>query len=193
MGRRDHPHETVGTGMDERLFQYLAAVPVLGVIAQWLAWRVKLPSILVLLVFGIVLGRIVNIDHLLVAGTPEDSAGASRLLFPFVSLSVAVILFEGGLSLRFRELKEAGSGVVRLVMFGSIVSWALTSVLAWWILEFDYRLAVLLGAILVVTGPTVVQPLLRHIRPTRRVAAILKWEGIVIDPIGAMLAVLVFE
>lgn len=178
--------------MDEHLFQYLAAVPVLGVVAQWLAWRIKLPSILVLLFFGILLGRLVKIDDLIV-GDSADPAAASRLLFPFVSLSVAVIMFEGGLSLRLRELRDSGRAVLHMVTLGAVVSWALTALLAWSILGLDHRLAILIGAILVVTGPTVVQPLLRHIRPTRRVAALVKWEGIVIDPIGAMLAVLVFE
>lgn len=179
--------------MDERLFQYLAAVPVLGVFAQWLAWRIKLPSILVLLLFGIILGRIVKIDDLLVPTSEASSTEASRLLFPFVSLSVAVIMFEGGLSLRLRELRDSGRAVLHMVTIGAVVSWILTALIAWLILGLDHRLAILLGAILVVTGPTVVQPLLRHIRPTRRVAALVKWEGIVIDPVGAMLAVLVFE
>ena len=184
--------------MDERIFYYLAGVPVLGVAAQWLAWRLRLPSILLLLLFGILLGRFVNIDNLLVEafataeGVPASGA-ADRLLFPIVSLAVAVILFEGGLTLRFAEIKQSAGTIFRLVTLGALVSWGAAALLASYVLGWDYRLAILFGAILVVTGPTVVIPLLRHIRPNRRVGSVLKWEGIVIDPIGAMLAVLVFE
>jgi NhaP-type Na+/H+ or K+/H+ antiporter len=183
---------------DEQLFFcYLAGVPLLGVIAQWLAWRLRLPSILLLLLFGILLGQLFTNPDLLLARLIEDSDNETigpKLLFPFVSLSVAVILFEGGLSLRLNELKTAGRAVFRLVTLGALISWFLTTLFAVFLLDdFDVRLAALLGAVLVVTGPTVVAPLLRHIRPVQSVASIVKWEGIVIDPIGAVLAVLVFE
>jgi NhaP-type Na+/H+ or K+/H+ antiporter len=108
-------------------------------------------------------------------------------------LAVAVILFEGGLSLSFQELKLGGKVVFRLVTLGAAVAWVLTSLSAWWAFNISAGIAVLVGAILVVTGPTVVGPLLRYVRPLRRVGSIAKWEGIVIDPIGALLAVLVFE
>ncbi|WP_153557075.1 cation:proton antiporter [Roseimaritima sediminicola] len=184
------------------LLSYLALVPALGILAQWLAWRTRLPSILLLLLFGIALGQFINPDQLL-----EDLTGAAKLesltgeasqvgpalLFPLVSLSVAVILFEGGLSLQLRELGEAGSPTFRLVTVGTLITLGLTAMAAHWILEFPWRLSLLLGAILTVTGPTVIGPLLRQIRPSRRVASTLKWEGIVIDPVGAVLAVLVFE
>ena len=111
--------------MDEHLFFiYLAGVPVLGVLAQWLAWRMRLPSILLLLAFGIALGQFTNPDEILAELTGDESV-AAKLLFPIVSLSVAVILFEGGLSLRFSELKSAGAGVLRLVTIGALVSWDL--------------------------------------------------------------------
>ncbi len=170
---------------------------MLGIAAQWLAWRLRLPSILVLLAFGVLLGQYSNPDKLLnelVEGHAQDNGAlASRLLFPFVSLSVAVILFEGGLSLRLHELKTAGRGIFRLVTLAAIVTWLLTGLAACWLFEFEVGMAALLGAILVVTGPTVVAPLLRHIRPVPKVASLVKWEGIVIDPIGAVLAVVVFE
>jgi len=185
--------------MDEHLFFYfLAGVPLLGVAAQWLARRLRLPSILLLLAFGVLLGRIVDLDNLLARlvgaeGLSGQADVSPRLLFPVVSLAVAVILFEGGLSLRLSELKTAGRGVFRLVLVGAGLSWLLTAYAAKWLLGWDMRMAALLGAILVVTGPTVVMPMLRQIRPVRRVASIVKWEGIVIDPLGAVLAVLVFE
>lgn len=169
--------------MEERVL-YLASVLVLGIATQWIAWRLRLPAILLLLVFGFAIGQL-------------DFANTDRhigeLLFPFVSLSVAVILFEGGLSLQFSELRETGRAFLRLVTAGVIVTWGLTTVAARWLLEFDWSIAALLGAILVVSGPTVIIPLLRHVRPNRRTGSIVKWEGIVNDPIGAVLAVLVFE
>jgi NhaP-type Na+/H+ or K+/H+ antiporter len=180
--------------MDEQLLIfYLAGVPLLGVLAQWLAWRLRVPSILLLLAFGILLGHFIELDGLLARLADSDESLGRKLLSPVVALSVAVILFEGGLTLRFHELKDAGRGVLRLVTLGALISWLLTALAAWRLLGFDPQLAILLGAILVVTGPTVVAPILRQIRPERRVGSMIKWEGIVIDPIGAVLAVLVFE
>ena len=182
--------------MDDTIFYYLAIVPLLGMLAQLLAWWIGVPSILLLLSFGVVLGFWMNPDEIL-ARLSADGSGENlgpTLVFPFVSLAVAVILFEGGLSLRFNELRAAaGSAVVRLCTVGVLVSWVLGSMFAWLILGIAWQLAILLGAILVVTGPTVVSPLLRHIRPERSIGAVVKWEGIIIDPIGAILAVLVFE
>ncbi|MCC7474035.1 MAG: sodium:proton antiporter [Pirellulales bacterium] len=179
--------------MEERLVMYLIGVPLLGIAAQWLAWRLRLPAILLLLGCGIVLGQFVDPDQLLSEVTGGARANGPRLLFPVVSLAVAVILFEGGLSLRFHELKYSGPVVLRLVTIGAAATWLLTTIAARYAFDLSTRVALLVGAILVVTGPTVVGPLLRHIRPTRRVSSIAKWEGIVIDPIGAVLAVLVFE
>jgi NhaP-type Na+/H+ or K+/H+ antiporter len=122
---------------------------------------------------------------------PDELLG--DLLAPIVSLSVAVILFEGGLSLRITELREVGSVVRNLVSVGALTTWIIVAGAAHFILGLNLDLSLLLGAIMVVTGPTVILPLLRHIRPTGQVGTILRWEGIVIDPIGAMLAVLVFE
>ena len=158
-----------------------------------------LPSILLLLTFGIILGQFINPDELLerLTGANVDAGQPSlvgpTLLFPLVSLSVAVILFEGGLSLQLRELREAGSATLRLVTLGAFITLVLTAMAAHWVLDLPWRLSLLLGAILTVTGPTVIGPMLRLIRPSRRVASTLKWEGIVIDPVGAVLAVLVFE
>ena len=171
------------TVLDQRILYYLAGVLALGIAAQWLAWRLRLPSILLLLGFGFAARWVADPDQLI----------GEKLLFPVVSLSVAVILFEGGLTLKFSELREAGGALSRLVTLGALISWALTAAAAWICLDFEPRMAVLLGAILIVTGPTVISPLLRHVRPVRRIGSIAKWEGIVIDPIGAVLAVLVFQ
>jgi len=186
-----------GAALEQSFFYYLAGVPLLGIAAQWLAWRLRLPSILLLLAFGVLLGLLFKSPDELLAelvGQPGDASVGPRLLLPVVSLSVAVILFEGGLTLQFHELKTAGSGVLRLVTIGALVSWVLATMAGDAFLPgFGTRLAALLGAVLIVTGPTVVAPLLRHIQPVPRVASVVKWEGIIIDPIGAVLAVLVFE
>ncbi|MFG0291145.1 MAG: cation:proton antiporter [Rhodopirellula sp. JB044] len=172
---------------------YLALVPALGVTAQWLAWRTGFPSILVLLVFGVLLGWFVQPDAFLADLTDGDQTAGPNLLFPLVALSVGVIMFEGGLTLKFAELKESGSASLRLVTIGALLSFAGNTIAAHYLLDWGWQISALLGAILVVTGPTVIGPLLRQVRPSRRVASTLKWEGIVIDPIGAVLAVLVYE
>ena len=171
--------------MSEHILIGLAAVIVLGIGSQWVAWRIGAPAILLLLISGFVAGPVTGFIN------PNDLFG--DLLLPLVSVTVAVILFEGGLSLKFSELKDIRGVVLNLVTVGVLVSWILTTLAAYYIVGLQFPLAVLLGSVLVVTGPTVVIPLLRHVRPSGRVGAIIKWEGIVIDPIGAVLAVLVFE
>ncbi len=171
--------------MNETLLIGIASIVVLGIVAQWLAWRLRFPSILFFLVFGFVAGPITNFIR------PDQLMG--DLLFPIVSISVALILFEGGLTLRLGELKEVGRVVITLIILGALITWVIASAAAYYILDLDLRLSILLGAILIVTGPTVIGPLLSHIRPLKRVGRILKWEGILIDPVGAILAVLVFE
>lgn len=171
--------------MHQNIVIGLAIILVLGITAQWLAWRLKLPSILLLLLFGFVGGPVAGLIH------PDEMFG--ELLFPFVSMSVAIILFEGGLSLKLDEVRGVEWVVRLLISLGAFITWVLTSLAAYFILDLEVVLAVMLGAVLVVTGPTVVIPLLRQIRPSHRVSSILKWEGILIDPIGAILAVLVFE
>lgn len=163
----------------------LVVIVVLGVAASWLAWRVRLPSILLLLLAGLVAGP--------VTGFIKPDALLGELLMPFVSLAVGLILYEGGLTLRFRELRDVGRVVRNLVTVGALVTLVISTVAARLIFGLPWSLALLLGAILIVTGPTVVAPLLRHIRPGGGTGSILKWEAIVIDPIGALLAVLVFE
>lgn len=163
----------------------LVTITVLGIGGQWLAWRLRIPSILVLLVSGFAIG---NLTHLV---EPDQMFG--EILFPGVSLAVALILFEGGLTLRYDELRDVGSTVLNLLSAGAIITWVLGGVAAWAILGLQPGPAALISAILVVTGPTVISPLLRHVRPVGSVGSILKWEGIAIDPIGAMLTVLILE
>jgi NhaP-type Na+/H+ or K+/H+ antiporter len=170
--------------MSEQILIGLVSIIFFGVGAQWLAWRTNLPAILLLLIAGVAAGA---------TGFLNPDAVMGDLFTPFISLSVGIILFEGGLSLRFSELKDIGSDVIKLVSIGVVVTLGLASVSAYYLFDMGPELAVLLGAILVVTGPTVIIPLLRQVRPTGQVSSVLKWEGIVIDPIGALLAVLVYE
>lgn len=171
--------------MTEHLLTGLVSIIVLGVAAQWLAWRLKLPSILLLLTFGFIAGPITGLLHI------DDLMG--DLLFPIVSLSVGIIMFEGALGLKIADLRHGGRVIRNLITVGAAITWGLASAGAHLILGLSLPLAVLLGAILVVTGPTVIIPLLRHVRPTGAVGPILRWEGILIDPVGATLALLVFE
>ncbi len=163
----------------------LAGIVAAGVGGNWLATRLHVPSILVLLLVGVIIGPVTG---LLV---PERTFG--ELLLPVVSLSVGIILFEGGLSLRLADLKQIGRPLLGLLTIGALCTWVVCSSTAVILLDMPLNAALLLGAILVVTGPTVVTPLLQHIRPTGKVGQIARWEGIVIDPLGAIAAVLVFE
>lgn len=169
----------------ENVLVQLAAVAIFGIGAQWLAWRLRLPSILLLLLFGFLLGPVLGIIH------PDELLGEA--LFPIVSLAVGVILFEGGLTLKLKELPVSGPVIGRLITVGAVATWIVATLAARFVIGLQWPMAILVGAVLIVTGPTVVGPLLRQIRPKGRAGAILKWEGILIDPVGAVLAVLVFE
>ncbi len=163
----------------------LSSIVVLGTAAQWLAWRFKLPSILILLLCGLAAGPL--------TGLLNPDALLGELLSPFISLSVAIILFEGGLSLELRRLAKHSLVVSRLITLGLIATWVGTTISAYVILGTNLEISFLIGAILIVTGPTVITPILRHARPRSDLQSALRWEGIVTDPIGAILAFLVFE
>ena len=163
----------------------IAAVLLLGIGGQWLAWRIHWPGILVLLGLGLALPPFVP------ALNPETLLG--DLFLPIVSVSIGLILFEGALGLRWREIQSTRGALVRLVSIGALVNWAIITAGARFVLDFSVGGSLLMGAVLVVTGPTVIGPMLRHIRARGPSATVLKWEGIVIDPIGASLALIVLE
>ena len=163
----------------------IAMVGMLGIGAQWLAWRTGWPAIVLMLAAGFLAGPILGLFD------PEHAFGP--LLDPMIAIGVALILFEGGLSLDFRELRHAGDGVWRLVLLGGPIAWVLGSFAAHSIGGLEWPVAILFAGILVVTGPTVVMPLLRQSSVKSRPAAILKWEAIVNDPIGALFAVVAYE
>jgi len=163
----------------------IAAVGALGGFCQWLAWRFKLPSILFLLTTGILVGPIL--------GLFDPDAFLGDLLFPVVSVFVAIILFEGGLTLKFKDIQGHGSVVTRLISIGVLLTCVLLAVTAHYLFDMPWSLAFVFGSIVVVSGPTVVKPLLRAVRPSDKVGHILHWEGILIDPIGVFLALLLFD
>lgn len=171
--------------MGENALVSIASIVVLGIGAQWLAWRLRLPSILLLLLAGFFAGPVTGLvdpDHLL-----------GETLFPVVSISVGIILFEGGLTLRLGEIAGVRRVIFRLISIGMLITWLIGTLAAYFIIDLDFELSLLVGAIFVVSGPTVVLPLLKFVRPRGQVGSILKWEGILIDPVGATAAVLVFE
>ncbi|MBO6527242.1 sodium:proton antiporter [Erythrobacter sp.] len=163
----------------------IAMVGMLGIGAQWLAWRTGWPAIVLMLAAGFLAGPVLGLFD------PEHAFG--ELLDPMIAIGVALILFEGGLSLDFRELRHAGDGVWRLVLLGGPIAWVLGAFAAHSIGGLEWPVAILFAGILVVTGPTVVMPLLRQSSVKTRPAAILKWEAIVNDPIGALFAVVSYE
>lgn len=167
------------------LLQKLVLVVSLGIAAQWLAWKFRIPSIVMLMFAGIIAGPIL--------GWINPATDFGRLVSVLIKIAVAIILFEGGLNLRVHELKDAGIAVRRMVIIGLPLSWVLGTAAAYYVAGLSFPVSVVLGAILVVTGPTVIMPLIRQTRLSPRISSLLKWEGIVNDPIGALLAVIAFE
>ncbi|UJF23927.1 sodium:proton antiporter [Suttonella sp. R2A3] len=163
----------------------LSSLLALGIAAQWLGWSTKKPAIIYLLLMGIILGPTLQLFN------PDEVLG--EWLFPLISLGVAIILFEGALTLNFQEIKSHGRVVTNLVTVGVLITIAIATVAALWIMDMSFGLALLFGALVCVTGPTVIVPLLRSVRPNKNISNILRWEGVVIDPIGALLVVLVYE
>lgn len=163
----------------------LGLIGMLGFACQMLAWWLKVPAILFLLLTGIVLGPVTGVFN------PDALFG--DFLFSFISLCVAVILFEGSLTLKRSELKEIGSTVRNMVTYGAIINAAITTIAVHYLAALSWPISALFGAIMVVTGPTVIMPILQSVRPNLMISRTLRWEGIIIDPLGALFAVLIFE
>jgi NhaP-type Na+/H+ or K+/H+ antiporter len=179
----------------------LAGIIILGIIAQWLSWRIKIPAILPLILSGLLVGPLSTLfredgSKLL---EPIYDASTKQGLFPgeslfyFVSLSIGIILFEGGLTLRRREIIGVGPVILKLITIGSTVTFIGAGLLSHFIMGLTWPIAFLFAALVIVTGPTVIAPILQNVPLNRNVSTVLKWEGILIDPIGALVAVLVFE
>ena len=163
----------------------ICGIAVIGFACSWVAWRLKLPAILFLLFAGVLVGPVFAVLD------PDALLGS--LLKPIVSVAVAIILFEGSLTLKLSEIRGHGSVVSNLVSFGVLLTWVVAGLAAYYVMGWDIYLSALFGAVVTVSGPTVVMPLLRAVRPKPAVSSILRWEAILIDPIGAILALLVFN
>ncbi len=177
----------------------LAGIIILGILAQWFAWKFKIPAILPLILVGLAVGPIATLftedGGKLIEPIWNGESGLfpGESLFYFVSLAIGVILFEGGLTLRKDEILNVGPVIVKLITFAVIVTFIGAGVAAHFIFNLTWQISFLFAALIIVTGPTVITPILRNIPLKKDVSAILKWEGILIDPIGALVAVLMFE
>lgn len=177
----------------------LAGIIILGIFAQWLAWRLKLPAILPLILIGLLVGPVSTLYTEDGTKLIEPIWNGSKGLFPgeglyyFVSLAISIILFEGGLTLKRSEVSNVGPAITKLITLGTVVTFFCAGVAAHFIFGLSWQMSFLFSALIIVTGPTVITPILRNIPLKKDVSAILKWEGILIDPIGALVAVLVFE
>ncbi len=177
----------------------LAGIIILGIIAQWAAWRLKLPAILPLILIGLFVGPISTL--LSEDGTKwiEPIWNGTEGFFPgdslyyFVSLAISIILFEGGLTLKRSEIKNIGPVITKLITVGSLVTFIGAGAAAYFIFGLSLKISFLFSGLIIVTGPTVISPILRNIPLKKDVSSVLKWEGILIDPIGALVAVLVYE
>ena len=177
----------------------LAGIVILGILAQWVAWKFKIPAILPLILIGLLVGPISTLyteDHAkLILPIWDDERGLfpGESLFYFVSLAISIILFEGGLTLKRSEVLNVGPVIIKLITVAVIVTFFGAGIAAHVLMGLSWPISFLFASLIIVTGPTVITPILRNIPLKKDVSAILKWEGILIDPIGALVAVLVFE
>ena len=179
----------------------LAGIIVLGILAQWLAWRIKIPAILPLILIGLIVGPLSTLwtegGYKLIE--PIYKIETKRGLFPeaylfyFVSLAIGIILFEGGLTLKRKEIRNLQSAILRLILIGALITLIGAGLGSHYIMGIPWPIAFLFAGLIIVTGPTVIAPILQNVPLTRNIATVLKWEGILIDPIGALVAVLVYE
>ena len=181
----------------------MALIGGLGIGAQWLAWKLQKPAIVLMaiagLLFGPLIGYLMTLDlqsgfiHFLENFRLDPVNDFGDLLRPIIGISVAIILFEGGLTLRFKELQDSGRAVRRMVLAVTPIAWLLGTLSARYIVQLPWDISAMVGGLFVVTGPTVIIPLLRQAHLADRPANVLKWEGIVNDPVGALLAVGAYE
>ncbi|MDX6746260.1 cation:proton antiporter [Polaribacter sp. PL03] len=178
----------------------LAGIIILGILAQWVAWKFKIPAILPLILIGLLVGPIAA-AYLSEDGSKwiEPIWNGTKGLFPgdalyyFVSLAISIILFEGGLTLKRSEIKNVGPVITKLITLGSAITFFGAGIVTHYIFNLGWEISFLFAGLIIVTGPTVITPILRNIPLKKDISTVLKWEGILIDPIGALVAVLVFE
>lgn len=176
----------------------LASIIILGIFAQWIAWKFKIPAILPLILIGLAVGPLSTFysedgqQWIQPIWNTEKGFFPGESLFYFVSLAIGIILFEGGLTLKMGEIKKVGGVIGKLISLGSIVTFFGAGAAAHYFFGLDWQISFLFAGLIIVTGPTVITPILRNIPLRKDISAVLKWEGILIDPIGALVAVLVF-
>ncbi len=177
----------------------LAGIIILGILAQWFAWKLKIPAILPLILIGLFVGPISTLfsengnKWIEPIWNGEIGLFPGERLFNFISLSIALILFEGGLTLKKEEIKSVGSVIYKLITLGSFITLITAGVAAHYLIGLNWPLSFLFSSLIIVTGPTVITPILRNLAIKKDISTILKWEGILIDPIGALVAVIVYE
>src|SRR5699024_3038835 len=174
-----------GIDMSQTMLFSIMLIFLLGIGSQWVAWRYRVPAIVVMSITGLIVGPFLGIIN------PEQDFG--NLYEPIISVAVAIILFEGSLSLKFKELRGLGKPIFRIATIGAFIAWILGSLTAHYMAGLSWAVAFTIGGLFIVTGPTVIMPLLRQSKLRPRPAKILKWEGIVVDPIGVLLAVFAFQ
>ena len=167
------------------ILSQVAWIAFFSIAAQWMGWKFKTPAIVFLLIGGFLAGPILHLVQ------PEILLG--DLLNPIISLAVGIILFEGALNLNFKEIREARTSIRQVIIVGAPVAWILTTLGGHYVAGLSLPVALTFGALLIVTGPTVIMPLLKNAHLKERPASILKWEGIINDPVGAVLAILCYE
>ncbi|WKK64882.1 cation:proton antiporter [Lutimonas zeaxanthinifaciens] len=177
----------------------LAGIIILGIIAQWVAWKFKIPAILPLILIGLLVGPISTLisedgnKWIEPVWNGKQGLFPGESLFNFVSLAIALILFEGGMTLKKDEIRSVGPVIYKLITLGAFITMITAGVAAHFIIGLNWPLSFLFSSLIIVTGPTVITPILRNLPLKKDISTILKWEGILIDPIGALVAVLVFE
>ena len=179
----------------------LASILILGILAQWFAWKIRVPAILPLIIIGLIAGPLST--YFTSDGTKwiepvykesiHHGIFPGEIMFYFVTLSIGIILFEGGLTLRLKEVRGLSFSIGRLISIGSVVTFVGAGIVSHYLMGLNWSMAFLFSSLIIVTGPTVISPILRNLAIKKEVATVLKWEGILIDPIGALVAILVFE
>lgn len=160
-------------------------IGLLGIGSQWIAWRYRMPAIVVMSIMGLIVGPGLGLIN------PEKTF--NNLYDPIISVAVAIILFEGSLNLKFKELRGLSKPIFRIATIGAFIAWILGSLTAHYVAGLSLAVSFVIGGLFIVTGPTVIIPLLRQAKLKPRPAKVLKWEGIIVDPIGVLLAVFAFE
>lgn len=180
--------------------EQIASIIILGILAQWIAWYIKVPAILPLILTGLFVGPFSPYWHggeywltPIYDETKDIGLFPNETLFYFVSLAIGVILFEGGLTLKRKEIKGVAPTILKLISVGSVITFIGAGLAAHFVLDLNWSISFLFAALIIVTGPTVIAPILQNVPLNKNISTVLKWEGILIDPIGALASVLVYE